>query len=139
MEVFMTTMWFVQGELGDPEARLLRKTDMRHEVWNAVEGRWAATLRLLGSKLGEEAEEIIQVEERTAKAHFPDAFHPAYYSMGDDTLLVRGPDGSYLWSGRHWVRDLMVSVKGLRPLDVEAARQRWPEAFIRERSQRRPA
>ncbi len=29
----------------------------------------------------------------------------------------------------------MVSVEGLPPVDVEEARQRWPEAFIRERSQ----
>jgi hypothetical protein len=127
-------MWFVQGELGDPRARLLRKTDLRHEAWNAVEGRWAATLRLLGSRPGEEAEMIKQIDERTAMAHFPVAFHPTYYAVGD-TLLVRGPDGSFLWTGRHWVRDLMVSVEGLPPVDVEEARQQWPEAFIRERSQ----
>ncbi len=134
----MTTMWFVQGELGDPTARLLRKTDRRHEAWNAAEGTWAATLQLLGSKPGEKDGSINPVDERTAKAYFPDAFHPAYYSMGE-TLLVRGPDGSYLWSGRQWVRDLMVSVARLRPIDVETARQQWPEAFIRERSQRKPA
>jgi hypothetical protein len=127
-------MWFVQGELGDARARLLRKTDLRHEAWNSAEGRWAATLRLLGSTPGEDVEVIKQIDERTAMAHFPDAFHPTYYAVGD-TLLVRGPDGSYLWTGRHWVRDLMVSVEGLAPVDVEEARQQWPEAFIRERSQ----
>lgn len=134
----MTTIWFVQGELGDPRARLLRKTGTRHEAWNAAEGTWVATLLLLGSKPGEKDEAVNPVDERTAKAHFPDAFHPTYYSVGD-TLLVRGPDGSYLWSGRHWVRDLMVSVARLRPIAVETARQGWPEAFIRERSQRKPA
>lgn len=130
----MTTIWFVQGELGDPKARLLRKTDRRHEAWNAVEGRWTATLRLLGSRPGEDGGAIRPVDERTAMTHFRDAFHPTYYSMGD-TLLVRGPDGSFLWSGRHWVRDLMVSLEGLPSVDVKEARRRWPEAFLRERSQ----
>ena len=129
-----TTQWFIQGEPGRAGARLLRKDGSHHEAWNAVEGRWVATLTLLGPTPGAEGKEISQVGERMAMAYFPEAFHSTFYAMGD-TLLVRGPDGSYLWTGRHWLKDLMVSVEGLPPVDVQVARQRWPGAFIRERSQ----
>lgn len=129
-----TTQWFVHGDLGDPEARLLRKQDGHQEAWNPVQGRWVATLLLLRDPPREGGPAIRPISERTAMAHFPAAFHPTYYALGD-TLLVRGPDGPYLWTGRHWLRDLMVDVNGLPPVDVEVARQRWPDAFLRERSQ----
>lgn len=71
----MTRYW-VKGELGSPLAVLYRAGPDGHNVWNAKEGRWVPTGRIVDYQHGDTASlfAMEEIDEGTAAAYWPELF-----------------------------------------------------------------